>query len=492
MKKLLSIAFLMVVCFSALANDYVVLASNAVKADAAWSKVVSALAANHNNAQVFYFNENPDECLAAVKAAYPRYVGIVDAPENIGRDYIMRVNRMSRALDDDIYQDFFWGVITGYDANNAMEMVNNCVKPLVIESCVSTVMETEDGKWFKKYAYTDDQNLGIVGYKDLTKGEPFHRVKVDKLVTATRQRTPQEVTDLLPIFYDMYKDVDPDLVITASHASQSALEMPFSAGFIRCKDGKLYAQLPDGNKDLVQSGKRKLYLPIGNCLIGDVNNTNKSMVPTWTNSAKVCMFIGYVVSTWHGRSGWGMLKYFLTTPGRYTAPECFFLNQNDMMFQMNEWYPSLIRENYPHDGSQRDAAAVIEKATGTKATNDQIGFWYDRDVLALYGDPTWNVRLADIPEESDFTVTSGYENGQYVITIKTGLNYSPRLISGNYFKTVHVLDLPFSYIFPERVKNPRLAAGQRMKVAIDENFILIYNNRFGPNNEYKIVLDVDK
>lgn len=32
---------------------------------------------------------------------------------------------MSRKVDSDVYADFLWGIITGYDAAAAMKMVNN-------------------------------------------------------------------------------------------------------------------------------------------------------------------------------------------------------------------------------------------------------------------------------------------------------------------------------------------------------------------------------
>lgn len=470
-------------------NDYLVLAGLSIKGDTAWEAVVTQLSKKHGDAPVIYYDHHPDELLKQIRKANPRYVGIVEKPENLARDYIMRLNRFSRSIDDDIYADFFWGIITGYDAAAAGKMVYNSTEPLTIKSCVSTVMETAEGKWFEKYAYMDDQNMGIYGYK-MPWDKTVKREAIYRTVPATRGT--KQVPDLLPLFYEMYQKIDPDLLITASHASENALEMPFSAGFIRAQEGHLYAQLPGGNKNLVESGKRRIYLPIGNCLIGNVDSTRNSMAIAWMNSANVATFVGYVVSTWHGRSGWGCLKYFLTTPGRYTLAESFFLNQQDMLAQMNDWYPELIHEPYDfYGGSRSGAAERLQKILNRKPTKDEIGFWYDRDVLAYYGDPKWNVRLLDKPEERDFTISGEYKGKQYIITIKTGLNYIPRLISGDHFKEVHVLDLPFSHIFPERLNNPRLADGQRWKVALDENFILIYNNRFGPHNTYRIILDID-
>jgi zinc protease len=62
---------------------------------------------------------------------------------------------------------------------------------------------------------------------------------------------------------------------------------------------------------------------------------------------------------------------------------------------------------------------------------------------------------------------------------------------GDKFKQEHVLDLPFSYFFPERLNNPRLAEGQAWEVALDENFLLVYNADFAPSSVYEIVIDVE-
>ena len=469
--------------------EYLILANNFVKQDTSWAKVVTTLQKKHNGAPVEYFASHPKELLSKVQEQKPRYVAIVDKPENLNRDYVIEVNMFSREVDKDIYSDFLWGIITGYDAQNALKMVNNGWNPLVLNSCVSTVMETEDGRWFDSYAYMDDQNMGIYGYKMPWENE-MTRYRVSKYVPATRGT--KQVPDLLPIFYDMYKTIDPDVIITASHGSQSALEMPFSAGFIRCNEGNLYAQLPHGNKNLVESGKRRVYLPIGNCLIGDIKNSKNSFSVAWMKSANVASLVGYVVTTWHGRSGWGMLKYLLTTPGRYTISESFFLNQQDMLKQMNDWYPSLQKTPFfLGKKGTKESRAELEDVLGRKPSNDELGFWHDRDVLANYGDPKWDVRLKEIEKENDFKVTTKIDGKKCILEIETGLNYDPKMIEGNKFKQVHVLDLPFSYFFPTRLNNPRLAKDQKWEVALDENFILVYNNNFKPNNKYTIVLDID-
>lgn len=458
-------------------SEYVVLVSKAVAGDAEWSKVVAELQKKHN-ATVFYYEKAPREALESLRNTRPRYVAIVEKPESLSKAYIMDAHKLSRETDKDIFADYLWGVITGYDAASAMKMVNNSTEPLVVKEAVATIMEINSAKWFDRYGWVDDHTAGLWGEK---KGK-------DQPVT-TGQIPRDEV---LKKFTDLYQAYAPDLVVTAAHATERNLEMPFSLGNIMSKDGKLYAAGTKGNWDLVESGKRKVYFAVGNCLIGNVNNTRESMAIAWMNSGNAATMVGYVVETWHGRNGWGGLKYWLTTPGRYSLAEAIYLNQQDFLFQQSEWNPVFIKENYPHGSSLRDAAKRLSEALGQEPTKDQVGFWYDRDVLAYYGDPKWNVRLQEIPEESDFTVTSETKGNKCVVTIKTKENFNLKRMAGDNFKEEHVLDIPFSYFFPERLNNPRMAAGQKWKVALDENFLLIYTPDFEPNKTYTVTLDINK
>lgn len=463
-------------------SEYVVLASKDVQNDAAWMQVVNALQKKHK-AEVFFYEKAPRENLADLQRVRPRYVAIVEKPENLGRDYVIDMHHVSREVDDDIFADFLWGMITGYDADAAMKMVNNSTEPLLVKDAVATIMELNSAKWFDNYAWVDDHTRGLWGEK---KGRDAE--------IKTYQIDPKTV---LKKFTDIYSDYDPDLIVTAAHATERNLEMPYSLGNIMAKNGKLYARDHFANTtwDLKESGKRKVYFAVGNCLIGNVKNTKESMAIAWMNGGNAATMIGYVVTTWHGRNGWGGLKYWVTNPGRYTLAEAIYMNQQDFLYQQYEWYPSLIKENYPtFDGNEFALAGkkISEALKGQKPTHDQIGFWHDRDVLAYYGDPKWEVRLQEVPGESDFTVTSKVKGNKCIVTIKTNENFSLERMKGDKFKEEHVLDLPFSYFFPERLNNPRLAAGQEWKTAMDENFLIIYNPDFKPNSTYEVVLDIDK
>lgn len=459
-------------------TDYVVIAGKGVSGDTAWYPVVKTLADKHR-AKVLSYRESPGELMEQLRQFRPRYVALVEKPENLGRDYVIGLHRLSRNVDDDIYADFLWGIITGYDAQNAMKMVDNSTEPLVVHDAVATIMELNSAKWFDRYAWVDDHDKGLWGEKTSRKDS----------VSAFRIE-PQQV---LRKFYDIYEEVQPDLVVTAAHATERNLEMPFSLGNIKAKNGVLYADFPDNPQNLKESGKRKVYFAVGNCLIGNVNRTPESMAVAWMNSGNAATMIGYVVTTWHGRNGWGGLKYWLTTPGRYSLAEAIFLNQQDLIHQLNGWNPKLTVMDYPFDAKNEFAEGrkLITDSTGIVPTHDQLGFLHDRDVLAYYGDPKWGVRLQELPEENDFSVTSEIQGKKCVVTITTSESFSLKRMKGDHFKQEHVLDLPFSYFFPERLNNPRLATGQNWQVALDENFLLIYEPDFEPGKTYIVELDID-
>ena len=128
------------------ASDYAVVAGPGIADDPQWNSVVEALCESHPGARVIHYRDTVSEALPALREAAPRYVAFVEQTEQVGRTYIIALNRMSREVDDDIYADYLWGVITGYDAEAALRMVRDAREPLVIRSAVSTLREVGSGK----------------------------------------------------------------------------------------------------------------------------------------------------------------------------------------------------------------------------------------------------------------------------------------------------------------------------------------------------------
>ena len=187
-------------------DSYAVLAPAAFAGEAeAWEGVVSSLQQRHD-AVVLRFEESPMELEDRLKELNPRYVAVVDVPENIGRDYVIDLNRMSRRVDDDPYADFLWGIVTGYDAAAAQRMVDNSVEPMVIRSGVGSIKELESAKWFDEYAFVDDHVVGMCGEKRLGEDSLTYKeipYKTDlqgaheRIRAYVQKRFGQEVPDVL-------------------------------------------------------------------------------------------------------------------------------------------------------------------------------------------------------------------------------------------------------------------------------------------------------
>ena len=498
-----------------MSDPYAVLAPSSFTTDsAAWENVVTSLQERHG-AKVLRFANTPMDLEAELKALNPRYVAIVDVPENIGRDYVIALNQMSRRMDNDPYADFLWGIVTGRNAAAAQRMLDHSATPMEIHTGVGTIKELEEAKWFDTYAFVDDHEVGMCGEKKLGEDSLTHRkityktnmngVK-ERIQKMVEKKFGKDVPDVLRQFLEYYEGYEPDLLVTASHATERNLEMPGSVGNLHCRDGRIFVDYPTAfeHRFVKDRDSRMVYLPIGNCLIGNMNNTPNSMAAAWMDSQQAATFVGYVVTTWYGRNGWGGLKYLITNPGRYSVPEAFYMNQQDMMAQIAEWNDSLTVKPFDYDTAYfKVLTPEIERLAAPKQLSKDetyfwLGFWHDRDVLAYYGDPKWDVRMQEVPGETDFTVTSEFQplsadeastagaSRKCVLTVKTSPDFSLRRMQGDGFKEEHVLDLPFSYFFPQRLSNPRLPKGESRHIVVDENFLLLYDPAFEPGQTYTI------
>ena len=459
--------------------NYIIAASDAVKNDAEWMRVVHELQTVHPDAVVITYQDSLKELLPLLQELRPRYLAVVDKPENINRDFVIEGNRMSRTIDDDMYDDYIWGIITGYSPEDALRTVRQSAQPFVIKSALSSITEVSSGKWFDKFAWVDDHVRGKWGEKK----NPLDSVRIYKTDT---------LTNLLTIFHEKWEEIDPDLIVTASHATQNNLEMPYSVGNLIAKDGQLYAKYSEP-KAIAGTDKPRVYFPVGNCLIGDMNNSAQSMAAAFLSSGGATAMLGYVVSTWYGRNGWGALKYYLANPGKHTLAEAAFLNRQDMLTQEYRKNPEFLTV-VPDFATYGDKAFgdIHHKLTKILPDNpdmNDIGFIFDRDVVVYYGDPAWDVKSQSVTDNPGYEINFRKKRNKYTITLKTEANFSIDKASGKGFKEEHVKDIPLAYFFPERIFNPEIVKNKSdLDIVFDENFVLIYNQDIEPNKTYKLIL----
>ncbi|HJA14890.1 MAG TPA: hypothetical protein H9796_07400 [Candidatus Butyricimonas faecavium] len=476
-KKILSLFLLWGICFSSFAGnrkggkEYVIVANQSLVRSQEWSEVISYLRKQHE-AEVVYYLNSPSEVKEKLQRLRPRYVAFVERPEQIGLQYVLRVNRMSREIDEDMYVDFRWGIITGYDAAGALRLVKNARNPLIIRSALSTTTGVKDS-YFDNFALISDSKDGEVIVKT------GNESNVDTLA-------PEEI---LSKFCSLYETFDPDAIFTASHATEQNLEMPYSRGNIKSENGKLYAVLSGEKIFFKESRKPRVYFPVGNCLIGNVNNTRESMAIAWLNSADITGMLAYVVPTWYGVGGWGTLKVWMDSPGQYSLADAFFINMQLMQLQLEKWNPAFKEIKFPHETIQSEVrmnnllGRMIQKivqVTGIEEpTKDHLGTLYDEDVMVYFGDPKWDVRLQAMDSMMvDYSIDFQNYKKRCVLT----------LITENWFDSKR--EIPCSFIFPYRLNRPRLVSKENIQAVLTDDFILLYN--LEPGRTYRLEIEIDK
>lgn len=413
--------------------SYVVVAKKATMENPAWHEVVTALQSKHD-ASIATYQTSVDEVLGALKKDFPRYTCFVVPPEEANALFVAKVHQLTRKLDDDIYTDTQWGILTGYDAANALAIARE-TKPLTVRKVGSgtqfAVEMVEEGLW----------------YDELVK---------NKMVRKTKGGVPETLKveqDTTKALVDTLNEYQPDCFITSGHATERNWQLGYTYrnGYFVSKAGQMSGSDTQAKIFDVKSENPKVYLAIGNCLMANIKDRD-SMALAWMNSAGVRQMVGYTVTSWFGYAGWGCLDYFIEQPGRYTLAEAFFANHHALIHLLDQ-----------------------EPSKGLK---------YDRDVLAFYGDPKWEARMADRPRAWDQSLVE--KDGTFTFELKPNrgeATFKPIDTNGSQRG-----GRPIVAFFPARLKNVEVVSGADLKPVITDDFILIPNPlTCDPKREYKVV-----
>ena len=421
------------------AADYVVVASAKTQGDAAWSKVTQALQEKHG-AKLLTYDKQPVERLDELRDLHPRHTCFVAQPGEATREFVAAVHQLTRKYDDDPYADTFWGILTGYDAANALAIARHD-EPLTVRKVASgtelALEMCEQGQW----------------YDELVKNK---WVMKEAAGEAEERRGPDDTTQAL---VDSLNDYQPDLFVTSGHATERnwMIGFRYQNGFFKSKAGQMYGEDTQRKRIEIDSPNAKIYLPIGNCLMGHIDGPD-AMALAWMNDVGVKQMIGYTVPTWFGYAGWGVLDYFVEQPGRYTLSEAFFANQHALIHNIE-----------------------------TKAGHSR-GMLFDRDVVAFYGDPAWPARMAEARKAYQQELAQA--DNTYTLTIvpqRGSESFQPVNTNGAQRGW-----RPIVQFLPHRVRNVKIIAGDDLKPVVTDDFILIPNPReCDPQRDYRVVFTAE-
>ncbi len=447
-------------------NSYAVVVSAGTKADSEWNRVVLALVAKHQ-ASTLTFNSSVTEVLPDLRRVFPRYVCFVAKPEEATRGFVAEVHRLTRRLDDDPYTDCLWGILTGYDAANALRIAQ-LAAPLTIRKVVGGT------------SVPLDLCQEGVYYSEVKKNEFASKQRGQKTV---QQQGPNDTTRSL---VELLKDSGTELFVTSGHATERDWQIGFGYrnGSFRCESGKLFGLDGSGQRYPIDSSNPKVYLAVGNCLMGHVDSRN-AMALAFMNSAGVAQMIGYTVNTWYGYAGWGCLDYFMEQPGRFTLSEAFLANDHALIHRLVSYFPGLLAAQIDDRGRTEARIVPDDKALKAGLTQqDGRGLLYDRDVLAFYGDPAWEARMAEMQSGWEQRMTREHDRWTIELTPKRG-DTSFQVLDPNGSQRG---GRPVIQFLPCRIKPAELLEGAELNPVITDDFVLIPLPSKGDSNRvYRVV-----
>ncbi len=465
--KILLLSALCIVSFqSVLFAQYAIVVSKETNADADWQKVVAALQAKYPDAKVCEYDANVNDLLPELQKHFPRHACFVATSQEAGREFVANVHRLTRKLDDDPYTDCLWGILTGFDAANALEIAQER-EPLVVRKAASgteiALEKLDAGQW----------------YCELTKNKHVQKEAGGEV------KEVGGLADTTKALVDSLVEYKPDLFVTSGHATERDWQIGFRYrnGYFRSQAGKMFGVDIAGEKFPLVSPNPKVYLPIGNCLMGHIDGPD-AMALAWMKSVGVRQMMGYTVNTWYGYGGWGVLDYFVEQPGRYDLADAFYANEQALLYRLETYFPdsreiAINAAGYP---VKAPALTPQARAAGLSA-QDGVGLLYDRDAVAFYGDPAWDARLADATRSYEQSLTE--KDGEYTFTITPKLgekSFEPVNTNGSQRGYRPMIEL-----LPQRIKEIKIVAGADLNPVITDNFILVPNPRkCDPNRTYEV------
>lgn len=428
---------------------YAVLTTIATAQLPEWQQVIAALVNKYPGAEVVAVDAITEENVAqALRAAGARYAAAVLRPEEIGRETVNHLHRATRKLDDDMWGDCIWGIVTGYTAADALRIARDDT-PLVIKRVLGT---TNVGWHPFEYSYciTDWTNAPVLEQEGYT--EPTS--------TTYGKDTPQGQQGLQGLFAERLSNARSQMVVSSSHATQFNLEMPFSRGlifpyanrFYQLNQGELYdfgrplhyalrgntkrlAELAEKKKDTViePDGQTRVWIAAGNCLFGNAQNSPHSMAVTALSAYTCNQVVGYTVPSWYGAGGWGTLGSFVDMADNTTLAEAWYLNNQFILHSTQQLHPALLNVSFDGEGMDYNFhRTIISTGVPKNAENfrDIFGLVHDRDVVAFYGDPAWS---ATVDCSHSPRALSVQWQGDKTVTITANRDYKGRL--GIWFPT---------------------------------------------------------
>jgi len=397
-----------------------------------WREVVDALRQKYDGSLIVYSGAvgSAREALAVLA---PRYACFVARPEEAGRMFVVSVHLLTRALDDDPYTDLLWGILSGYEPEDALRIAKR-TEPLIIKRGLSATSGVGLGAFEEGIQFNESRAGGrwVKGPDGKVREEEFPVDSTKGIV-------------------DALVDFKPQAFYTSGHAGERDwyIGYTYADGGFTCKDGQLLAKDTKGVVYEINSPNPKVFMPVGNCSIGHIPGERDCMALAMMRTGGAYQMFGYTASTFFGYMGWGINAYF----SRYTLAESFYCNNQALVHALAGKYPDAAGISF---ASYEEAG--VKKVKEKVTSDEEFCMLWDRDIVAFYGDPAWEARYPPHAGNWDYSLTR--EDGVY--TLKVGVN-----ADGDWSSR------PLMIFLPERIRNVEVTGGEELKPVVTDNFVLL-------------------
>lgn len=404
-------------------EEYTVIMTEETAALPEWKKVADTLLAKYPGAGLKLVPAlTLEHCEHALRGTQTRYAAYVVRPEEVGRSTINAFHRVARRIDDDPWGDCIWGIVTGYSVQDAQRIAET-KEPLIIKRLLGTT-NVHHAAFEHSYCITDWHGSPILEQNGYQEPE-------SKMIAPD---SPEGRAGMQCLFARQLSEEKPQLLVTASHATQYNLEMPFGRGLIFPYNNRFYSlhesQFPlfrdalkpalKGNYEalaelatkqaehcIVPDTTPRVWLAAGNCLFGDAHYSHQSMVITALSAYGCNQVVGYTVPSWYGEGGWGTLATFVSNTTDTTLAEAWFLNNQFILHKTMQVDAQLLKAEFNDEQISRAFQMSINQS-GAQITpdnaKDAVGLVHDRDTVAFYGDPAWRAKVDSNHAPAPYTV----------------------------------------------------------------------------------------
>ena len=423
-----------------------------------WKKALKSLEQKYqlkwslNKVKTILYSEDVTSCLSQLCEYRPAYTCFLTHYEECTSSFVVQVHCLTRQIDPNTpFTDTIWGILTGLTEEDVLFAIaqDSLTVRRVLGGTPVNLSKFESGSWYSEW------EACVMYNKDI------HEASARK-ETCPRDTTAVLVKEL-SCERDIEKGIGVDMMVTSGHATEKDWNIGYSYrnGRFICQSSNMVGEAMDGSTHPITfNDKPKILSAAGNCLVGNISERN-CMALAWMHSVGVVQMTGYLVPTWFGFGGWGVHNYFIDSPGLLSFAESFFANHQALLAELHTKY------------SQHETKSYEEYSGAIKECS---GLLHDRDVVAFYGDPAWEAKILEKPDEHAYTLSVSelpqdepeWKKYELKVTIKSNFGRPP------------------IYIFPHTMRRYKILSGDAILTC---RFILITGS-CEPGKEHNIVYAV--